>query len=78
MKDVKCNLLEYETIKRKFYKIYVHCQIYNRIGSILDIMIDKITLKRKGCNRIDIIIYNKHLKAYNTLNQVEMGFNSVH
>ena len=56
VKDNKCNFIKYESIKRNIQVMHVQYQINEKIRPILPIMLDKITLKGKGCNRIYRII----------------------
>ena len=53
---MKCNFLEYESIKHKIQIIHTFRHKVRVVGPILPIMLDKINLSVKGCNQVYRII----------------------
>ena len=84
VKDNKCNFIKYESIKRNIQVMHVQYQINEKIRPILPIMLDKITFKGKGCNRIyrsiqktsKNFINGTRLKWENILND-DVGLNYI-
>ena len=64
-KNVKCNFLECETIKQKIQSIHTNPQKERTVGLILPIMLDKINLSGKGCNKIYRIMQMNSVQVIN-------------
>ena len=52
LKGIKCNFLEYETLKQKISLFNIPLDIYSKNGPTLPVMLEKISLCGKGCTKI--------------------------
>ena len=92
VKGVKCNFLEYESIRLKIANLHIPPNAYIRIPPRLPLMLRKISLGGKGCNRIyQIILQTSHnvilqlKRKWETLmneevniRDIETGFSTIH
>ena len=73
-RNVKCNFLEYESIKQKIQNIHTFRHKERVVGPILPIMLDKINLSVKGCNQIYRIIQTN---SEHVINEVKEKWENI-
>ena len=68
-RNVKCNFLEYESIKQKIQIIHTSRHKERVVGPTLPIMLDKINLSGKGCSHIYRIIQTNSEQVINEVKE---------
>ena len=91
-RGLRCNFLEHESLRRKIMQLDIQMDIRHKIGPLLPVLLDTISLGGKGCSmiykKLDITSYSVLLNVQDrweqilnedvTISEISRSFSNIH